>query len=67
MSSGMYALEILLVVLMLATVGVLALGLVSFFRGGAFNAKYSNVLMRWRVGLQFAALAVLAVLFLAYS
>jgi hypothetical protein len=63
----MLTLEILLVVLMLATVGVLVLGLVSFFKGGAFNAKYSNILMRWRVGLQFAALAVLAVLFLAYS
>jgi hypothetical protein len=63
----MQALEILLIILILATVGVLLLGLVSFFRGGAFNAKYSNVLMRWRVGLQFAALAVLAVLFLAYS
>jgi hypothetical protein len=63
----MHVLEILLIVLVLATVGVLLLGLVSFFRGGAFNAKYSNVLMRWRVGLQFAALAVLAVLFLAYS
>jgi hypothetical protein len=63
----MHVLEILLIVLVLATVGVLLLGLVSFFRGGAFNAKYSNVLRRWRVGLQFAALAVLAVLFLAYS
>jgi hypothetical protein len=50
-----------------ATVAVLLLGLVSFFRGGAFNAKYSNVLMRWRVGLQFAALAVLAILFFASS
>jgi hypothetical protein len=63
----MLTLEILLIVLMLATVGVLVLGLFSFFKGGAFNAKYSNILMRWRVGLQFAALAVLAVLFLAYS
>ncbi|WP_027133859.1 twin transmembrane helix small protein [Geminicoccus roseus] len=63
----MYILETMLVVLVLATVGVLLLGLVSFFRGGVFNAKYSNILMRWRVGLQFAALAVLAILFLAYS
>jgi len=63
----MYILEILLILLILATVGVLLVGLVSFFKGGAFNAKYSNVLMRWRVGLQFAALAVLAILFLAYS
>ncbi|WP_407925503.1 HIG1 domain-containing protein [Geminicoccus flavidas] len=41
--------------------------MVGFFRGGEFNRKYSNVLMRWRVGLQFAALAVLVILFLAYS
>jgi hypothetical protein len=65
--SAMYILEILLVLLILATAGVLMVGLVGFFRGGEFNRKYSNVLMRWRVGLQFAALAVLAILFLAYS
>ncbi|HWL70586.1 MAG TPA: twin transmembrane helix small protein [Geminicoccus sp.] len=63
----MYIFEILLVLLVLATAGVLMVGLVGFFRGGEFNRKYSNVLMRWRVGLQFAALAVLAILFLAYS
>jgi hypothetical protein len=63
----MYALEILLIILMLATAGVLVVGLIGFFKGGAFNAKYSNLLMRWRVGLQFAALTVLVVLFLAYS
>ena len=63
----MYIFEILLVLLVLATAGVLIVGLVGFFRGGEFNRKYSNVLMRWRVGLQFAALAVLAILFLAYS
>jgi hypothetical protein len=65
--SAMYIFEILLVFLVLATAGVLMVGLVGFFRGGEFNRKYSNVLMRWRVGLQFAALAVLAILFLAYS
>ena len=63
----MIALEILLGILIVATVAVLAIGLVSFFRGGEFNRKYSNILMRWRVGLQFAALAVLALLFLAYQ
>ena len=63
----MYIFEILLVLLVLATAGVLIVGLVGFFRGGEFNRRYSNVLMRWRVGLQFAALAVLAILFLAYS
>ena len=60
-------LEILLVLLTVATAGVLVVGLVGFFRGGEFNRKYSNILMRWRIGLQFAALAVLGILFLAYS
>ena len=60
----MQVLEILLGILIASTVGVLAVGLVGFFRGGEFNTKYSNILMRWRVGLQFAALAVLGLLFL---
>ncbi len=43
---------------------VLATGLVAMFRGGEFNRKYGNKLMRLRVGLQ--ALAVLLmVLFVA--
>ena len=58
-------LNLLLIVAMLATVLVLATGIVGFLRGGAFNEKYGNKLMRARVGLQFVALAILAVLFLA--
>ncbi len=43
---------------------VLAVGLVAMFRGGEFNRKYGNKLMRLRVALQ--ALAVLLmVLFVA--
>ncbi len=54
----------LLILAMLATVVVLFTGIVGFVRGGAFNEKYGNKLMQARVGLQFVALAILAVLFL---
>lgn len=66
MCEPMNILEILLVLLVIATIGVLLVGLISFFKGGEFNAKYSNILMRWRIGLQFGALAILGVLFLLF-
>lgn len=40
--------------------GVLALGIFSMARGGAFNKKYGNKLMQARVYLQGLALALLA-------
>jgi hypothetical protein len=49
---------------LLATLGVLALGVTQLFRGG--NPRRSNQLMRWRVILQFTAL-VLFVLFALFS
>lgn len=60
----MTILNILLVVAMAATAIVLFTGLVGFFFGGRFNEKYGNKLMRARVGLQFAALLILAAIFL---
>lgn len=53
-----------LVILLLvgAVLGVLVLGIGSFGKGGEFNRRNSNRLMRWRIGLQFAAV-VLIVLF----
>ncbi|MEW5704303.1 MAG: twin transmembrane helix small protein [Pseudomonadota bacterium] len=48
---------------LLATLAVLATGVVAMFRGGAFNAKYSNKLMRWRVILQGVAIALLGLMF----
>ncbi len=63
----MNPLAILLLTAMLATLAVLIVGLVGFFRGGPFNEKYGNRLMRARVGLQFAAVVVLGVLFLTQS
>ena len=62
----MTPLHYLLFAAMLATLGVLIVGVTGFLRGVAFNEKYGNKLMRARVGLQFVALAILAILFLAH-
>jgi len=55
----MPVLDILLIVVLVAVVGVLVFGIVSMARGGNFARKYSNKMMRWRVALQFAAVAVI--------
>lgn len=55
----MNVLTVLLVLAMAATLGVLVVGLVSFLKGGEFNRKYSNKLMRARVALQALALLLL--------
>lgn len=39
---------------------VLAAGIVALFVGGRFNRSYSNLLMRWRVLLQFIAVCLIA-------
>lgn len=60
----MNLMTVLLLIAMLATAGVLAVGLVGFFRGGEFNRKYGNKLMRARIALQaLAVLLLFAVLF----
>lgn len=56
----------LVIVAMLATLGVLVLGVFSMARGGEFNRRNSNRLMRMRIVLQGAAIA-LFVLFLILS
>jgi hypothetical protein len=57
----MTVLTSLLLVAMIATLGVLIVGLVGFFLGGEFNAKYGNRLMRARVALQAVAVLLLLV------
>ena len=57
-------LPILIIVAMVATLGALGLGLISMVKGGEFNAKHSNKLMRLRVILQFSAIVLLGLLFL---
>ena len=57
-------LPVLIVIAVLATMGALALGLVSMVRGGDFNARNSNRFMRMRVMLQLAALVLIGIAFL---
>ena len=45
----------LVVAAMLAVVGVLFVGLFSMAKGGEFNKKHGNKLMRWRVICQAVA------------
>jgi len=59
MSTGLI---ILMFVAMGATVLVLFVGLFSMIRGGEFNRKYSNKLMRLRVLFQAIAIAIFAML-----
>lgn len=49
---------VLMVLAMIAVLGALGIGLFGMVRGGEFNKKYSNQLMRWRVGLQAVALGL---------
>lgn len=54
----------LMIVAMLATLGVLLFGLFAMARGGEFNRRHSNRLMRLRVILQGAAILLFLLLIL---
>jgi hypothetical protein len=54
-------LTVMIVLLMLATLGVLIAGMVGMVRGGG-DPRRSNKLMRWRVILQGAAILLFALL-----
>lgn len=58
---------IAMIIAMLATLAVLGIGLVSFIKGGEFNAKYGNKLMRARVIIQGVALAMFALAVLTHN
>ncbi len=51
---------ILMLIAMAAVAIVLIVGIVGMIKGGEFNKKYGNKLMRWRVILQGVALACMA-------
>ena len=53
-------LNIAIVAALAATMAALALGLVSMAKGGAFDARYGNLLMRLRVVVQGVAIALVA-------
>jgi hypothetical protein len=57
-------LPILIVIALLATLGVLLFGVITMARGGDFNAKYSNKLMRARVICQFVVVALIVIFML---
>ncbi|MEE2566317.1 twin transmembrane helix small protein [Hyphobacterium marinum] len=59
------ALNILIGVAVLAVAATLLAGLFNLARGGEGAGERSNKLMRWRVGLQFVAIALLVVGFIA--
>ena len=57
-------LKTLLVIALVATLAVLAAGMFAMLRGGEFNKKYGNKLMRARVAAQAVAIAILLALFM---
>lgn len=56
---------IALIIAMFLTLAVLALGIVSMIKGGEFNRKYGNRLMRARVVMQGIALTFFALALLS--
>ena len=56
-------LTVLLVIALASVLGVLIVGIYSVGRGGEFNRKYSNLLMRWRIALQLLAVGIMVLLF----
>lgn len=54
----------IVIVAVLIVLGILMLGIGTFGKGGAFNQKYANKIMRWRIGAQFVA--VLLILLYVY-
>ena len=52
----------LLIFALLATLGVLFFGIITMARGGNFNLKYGNKIMRARIVLQASALLIFAII-----
>ncbi|MGB3553202.1 MAG: twin transmembrane helix small protein [Jannaschia sp.] len=43
----------------IAVLVILLIGVGGFAKGGEFNRKHANRIMRWRIGAQFAAVVLL--------
>ncbi|WP_106746012.1 twin transmembrane helix small protein [Yoonia maritima] len=43
----------------LAVLAILLFGIGTFGKGGEFNRKYANKIMRWRIGAQFFAVILI--------
>ena len=50
---------LLIPISLLAVLAVLGTGIYAMFKGGDFNKKYSNKLMRLRITLQFIAIVII--------
>lgn len=57
-------LSTLLALTLIAVSIVLVMGIGAMSRGGDFNRKHSNRLMRWRVGLQALAVVIILAIFI---
>ena len=55
-----YVANILIVIGLIATLSILFLGIFGMARGGEFNQRWSNKLMRYRILAQAFALAMVA-------
>jgi hypothetical protein len=49
----------LVVLSVLVVLGILLLGVGTFGKGGDFNRKYANRIMRWRIGAQAVSVALI--------
>jgi len=59
--------QIIVLAALLVTLAILLTGVVGMARGGEFNKKYGNKLMRMRVISQFVALILMAVFALMHA
>lgn len=50
---------IIIAIVMAGVVLILLFGIGSFAKGGAFNKKYANKAMRWRIMAQFVAVVLI--------
>lgn len=50
---------LLIPISLLAVLAVLGTGIYAMFKGGEFNKKYANKLMRLRITLQFVAIVII--------
>jgi hypothetical protein len=56
-------LKIAIPVMLAIVLAILLTGVIAMARGGEFNRKYGNILMRFRVAAQFVAVILIAVFF----
>lgn len=50
---------LLVVLAVMIVLGIMLFGIGTFGKGGEFNKKYANKIMRWRIGAQFVAILLI--------